>query len=105
MECMRVYPKSFLTGRVEGELQMVQFSATRCSFIAILLVSLVSSATITFCVASQRVFVVVYFFNDSVRKLLDTPSYINNNMAGVRNLYLTIILVAITNESREVNLG
>jgi hypothetical protein len=43
----------------------------------------VSFAVITFCVASQRVFVVVvvvvldvvYFDMDSVRKLLDTPSY------------------------------
>jgi hypothetical protein len=34
-------------------------------------------AAITLCVASQRVFVVVvYFVIDSVRKLLDTPSYI-----------------------------
>jgi hypothetical protein len=33
----------------------------------------VSFAAVTFCVASQRVFiVVVYFVNDSVRKLLDT---------------------------------
>jgi len=33
-------------------------------------------AAITLCVASQRVFiVVVYFVIDSVRKLLDTPSY------------------------------
>jgi citrate lyase synthetase len=33
---------------------------------------------ITLCIASQRVFVVVavYFVIDSVRKLLDTPSYI-----------------------------
>jgi hypothetical protein len=47
---------------------MVQLSATRCSCIAILCVSLVSFATITFCVASQRVFVVsVYFVIDSVR--------------------------------------
>jgi hypothetical protein len=30
---------------------------------------------ITLCVASQRVFIVVYFVIDSVRKLLDTPSY------------------------------
>jgi hypothetical protein len=39
----------------------------------------VSFATITLCVASQRVFIVesFYFFIDSVRKLLDTPSYIN----------------------------
>jgi uncharacterized membrane protein len=34
-------------------------------------------AAITICVASQRVFVVVYFVIDSVRKLLDTPSYFN----------------------------
>jgi hypothetical protein len=40
----------------------------------------VSFATITLCVASQRVFIVdivdVYFVIDSVRKFLDTPSYI-----------------------------
>jgi hypothetical protein len=35
----------------------------------------VSFATITLCVASQRVFI-VYFIIDSVRKLLDTPSYV-----------------------------
>jgi hypothetical protein len=34
----------------------------------------VSFAAITLCVASQRVFI-VYFVIDSVRKLLDTPSY------------------------------
>jgi hypothetical protein len=45
--------------------------------IAILLVSLVTFATITLCVASQRVFiVVVYFVIASVRKLLDTHSYL-----------------------------
>jgi hypothetical protein len=39
----------------------------------------VSFAAITLCVASQRVFIVVsvYFIIDSVRKLLDTPSYIH----------------------------
>jgi hypothetical protein len=39
----------------------------------------VSFASITLCVASQRVFiavVTVYFVIDSVRKLLDIPSYI-----------------------------
>jgi hypothetical protein len=37
----------------------------------------VSFAAITLCVASQRVFiVVVYFVIDSVRKLLDTISYV-----------------------------
>jgi hypothetical protein len=37
----------------------------------------VSFGAIILCVASQRVFfvVVVYFVIDSVRKLLDTPSY------------------------------
>jgi hypothetical protein len=37
----------------------------------------VSFAAITLCVASQRVFIVivVYFVIDSVRKLLDTPTY------------------------------
>jgi hypothetical protein len=67
--------ESFRAGRLERELQMVQLSATRCSCIAILWASLVSFAAITFCVASQRVFVVVYFVIDLVRKLLDTPSY------------------------------
>jgi hypothetical protein len=67
--------KSFQTGRLERELQMVQLSATRCSCIVILWVSLVSFAAITLCVASQRVFIVVVYFGiDSVRKLLDTPS-------------------------------
>jgi hypothetical protein len=69
--------KSFRTGRLERELEMVQLSPTRCSCIAILWVSLVSFVAITLCVASQRVFnvVSVYFVIDSVRKLLDTPSY------------------------------
>jgi hypothetical protein len=38
---------------------MVQLSATRCSCIAILWVSLVSFAVITLCVASQRVFIFI----------------------------------------------
>jgi hypothetical protein len=40
--------KSFRTGRLERELQMVQLSATNCSFVDILWVSLVSFASITF---------------------------------------------------------
>jgi hypothetical protein len=51
--------KSFRTGRLERELQMVELSASKCSCVAILWVSLVSFATITLCVASQRVFIVV----------------------------------------------
>jgi hypothetical protein len=36
----------------------------------------VSFVAITLCVASQRVFIVVYFVIDTVRKLLDTPLYL-----------------------------
>jgi hypothetical protein len=54
---------------------MVQLSASRCSRIAILCVTVLRFAAITLCVASQQVFIVVsvYFVIDSVRKLLDTP--------------------------------
>jgi hypothetical protein len=67
--------KSFRTGRLQRELQMVQLSATRCSYIAIFWVSLVSFAAITLCVASQRVCVVKahIFVIGWVRKLLDIP--------------------------------
>jgi hypothetical protein len=60
--------KSFRTGRLERELQIVQLSATRCSCIAILWVSLATFAAITLCVASERVFVVLLF------RLLSTQS-------------------------------
>jgi hypothetical protein len=45
----------------------------------------VSFAAITLCVVSQRLFVVVsvYFVIDSVRKLLDTPSYISVEKLGL----------------------
>jgi hypothetical protein len=47
--------ESFQTGRLEPELQTVQLSATRCSFIAVLWVSLVSFAVITlFCCFSTN---------------------------------------------------
>jgi hypothetical protein len=68
--------KSFRTGWLEWELQMIELSATRCSCTAILWVSLMSFDAITLCVASERVFIIsVYFIIDSVRKLLDTSSY------------------------------
>jgi hypothetical protein len=51
--------KSFRTGRLERELQMVQLSATRCSCIAILWVIIVRFAAITLCVPSQRVFIIL----------------------------------------------
>jgi hypothetical protein len=68
---------------------MVQLSATRCSYIAILWVSLVSFAAITLCVASQRVFIVVivYFVTTQVRKLLDTPSYVMQVMHGAGHFW------------------
>jgi hypothetical protein len=44
--------KSFRTGRLERELQMVELSATGRSCIAILWVSLVSFVAIILCVAS-----------------------------------------------------
>jgi hypothetical protein len=80
--CQAIYTyeglsKSFRTVHLERELQLVQLSATTCSCIAILWVSLVSFAAITLFVASQRLFIVVYFVIDSVRKLLDTPSYVH----------------------------
>jgi hypothetical protein len=43
----------------------------------------VSFDAITHCVAYQRVFVVVYFVFDSVRKILNTPSYYNKIPVGV----------------------
>jgi hypothetical protein len=49
--------KSSRTGRLERELQMLQLSATGCSCITILWVSLMSFAATTLCVASQRVFI------------------------------------------------
>jgi hypothetical protein len=67
--------KSFRTGRLERELQVVQVSATICTCIATLWVSLVSFVATTLCVSFQRVFIRYVFRYNSVRKLLDTPSY------------------------------
>jgi hypothetical protein len=69
--------KRFRPSRLQRELQTVQFSATRCSYIAILWVRLVGFVAITLFVASQRVFIVVsvYFVIYSVRKLLGIQSY------------------------------
>jgi hypothetical protein len=69
--------RSFRTGRLKRELYMVLLSAISCSCIAVLWVRLVSFAAVTLCFASQWVFIFVnlYLVIDSVRKLLDTPSY------------------------------
>jgi hypothetical protein len=37
----------------------------------------------TLCIASQRVFIVVYFVIDSVQKLLNTPSFNNKSVDDV----------------------
>jgi hypothetical protein len=47
----------------------------------------VGFAAITLCVASQRVFIVVYFVIDSALKLLDTPSYIASLCQSARPKY------------------
>jgi len=59
--------KSFRTGRLERELQMVQLSALGA--VVSLFCESVSFAAITLCVASQQVItkVSVYFVIDSVR--------------------------------------
>jgi len=54
--------RSFRTGRQERDLQMIQLSANKCSFIAILWDSLVSFAAIILFVASQRVFTFIVYF-------------------------------------------
>jgi hypothetical protein len=53
----------------------------------------VSFAAITLCVASQLVFidVSIYFVIDSVRKILDTPSY-TDLLSAVTNLMVKVKL-------------
>jgi hypothetical protein len=73
---MRVYPKaSGLAAWSKNCKWYSSLPAIRCSCITILWVSLMSFAAITLCVASQQVFVVVYFVIDSVQELLDIPLY------------------------------
>jgi hypothetical protein len=78
VQCHRIYErvyKSFRTGRLERELQMVQLSATRCSLYRY---SVSQSSEFRrhnpLCCFSTSVYC-CYFVIDSVRKLLDTPSY------------------------------
>jgi len=56
--------KSFQTDRLKRELQMVEISATRCSCIAILWVSLVSFVAIILSIASRRVFTLVILLSN-----------------------------------------
>jgi hypothetical protein len=90
--------KSIRTGRLERALQMVQLLATRCSYINILWVSLVSFAAITHCVASQRVFiVVVYFVIDSVRKIWIHPRICNTQFNKLRLKMVKLWAVSFIN--------
>jgi hypothetical protein len=72
----------------------------------------VSFAAITLGVASQRVFIVivVYFIIDSVRKLLDTPSYICTHLrlsscGKKKRLNLPFFLIFITKNTLIVSLN
>jgi hypothetical protein len=57
----------------------------------------VSFAAINLCVASQRVFiVVVYFVIDSVRKLLDTPSYLVRISARLPAILMIFALLSVS---------
>jgi hypothetical protein len=76
--------KSFRTGRLERELQMVQLSAIRCSCIAILWVSLVSFDAITICVASQQVFIVVSVYFGSGPHPASYPVGSRGSFRGVK---------------------
>jgi hypothetical protein len=52
----------------------------------------VSFAATTLYVASQRVFIVIiYFVIDSVRKILDTPSYVTKRIQTSVRVRVTII--------------
>jgi len=83
--------KSFRTGCLERELPLIKLSATRCSFIAILWVTLVSFAAITLFAASERVIpqVSLYFVIDSARKFLTQPRTIFDTFIWECNFWRT----------------
>jgi hypothetical protein len=74
---MRVHPKVSELAAWSENCKLYSSLPPGAVVSAILWVSLVSFDAITLCVDSQRVFIVVslYVVIDSVRKLLDTPSY------------------------------
>jgi hypothetical protein len=59
----------------------------------------VSFASITLCVASQRLFIVavVYFVIDSVRKRLDTHSYLAQDRDKLKALENTVMNIQLSN--------
>jgi hypothetical protein len=68
--------KSFRTGCLERELQMMHLSATRCSCIAMSQSSEFCRHNPLCCYSASVYCYKRIFRYDSVRKLLDTPSYI-----------------------------
>jgi hypothetical protein len=60
----------------------------------------VGFAAITLCVASQRVFIVVYFVIDSVRKLSDTPSHHKKvNLINIRMDICEFCIISFINDT------
>jgi hypothetical protein len=84
---MRVYPK--VSGLATWSGKCKWYSSLPLD--ANLWVSLVSSAVITLCVDPQQLIpkVSVYFFIDSVRKVLDTPSYIWSSLCLILEYFST----------------
>jgi hypothetical protein len=74
--CTRVYPK--VSGLAAWNENCKWYNSLPLGAVVSLFYELLSFAAIIMCVASQRVFIVVsvYFVTDSVRKLLNTPSYL-----------------------------
>jgi hypothetical protein len=98
--------KSFRTGRLGRELQMVQLSATKCNCIAILWVSLVSFAAIILCVASQWVFIVVVcFVINSVRKLWIHPRTIKGDFTFTSTGSSSVIHTSHTEKQPGIGTG
>jgi hypothetical protein len=76
LQYTRVYPK--VSGLANWNENCKWYSSLPVDAVVSLFceVSLVGFAAITLCVASQRVFIVVYFVINLVQKLLDTSSYV-----------------------------
>jgi hypothetical protein len=94
--------KSFRTGRLERELQMVQLSATRNRCITILWVSLVSFAAINLCFST--IACSCFLIDDSVRKLLDTPSYLRTDKKPTHVITLSSLYIDFHFSCASINL-
>jgi hypothetical protein len=79
--------KSFRTGRLERELQMIQVSATRCSCISILWASVVSFAAIALCVSSQVAFIVL------ISSSTQSGNFWIHPRKGTKNLWISFRII------------